>query len=134
MTLKELIALLTPFALAMRWELDAPTFRAYHRQLAHIPAKLFDAALEKAGRQPRRFPPTAPELAALAEEVRLEWRASLQWVPCALCSAQGWVEREVEGITRAVRCDCWKAHQARVAELDVPAQPVALIESVPEGQ
>jgi len=126
MTLEECTALLTPFALAMRWDVDGPTFRAYHQALEHLQASDLDAALATARRQPRAFPPSAPELVALAESCRIARRQSLPFESCGNCSQQGWIEREIHGVMRTVRCECWKAHQAHLARLGAGDQPLAL--------
>lgn len=50
--------------------------------------------------------------------VRLD--PALAFVPCAMCEPSGWVEREINGVRRAVRCSCWSIHRERIASLQTP--------------
>lgn len=126
MTLDECITIITPLALAMRTPMDEPSFLAYHRVLEDVPARVFQSAVGLASRDGRRFFPSAAELREVCERARVSLRAQLKFQPCVNCTHDGWAEREINGVRRMVRCSCWQAHQARVAELGVGDQPLAL--------
>lgn len=127
MTLKECTALLTPLALRFRAQMDDPSFRAYHGALKDVPARVFALAVEMAGKPPRRFFPSAPELLEIAEQARVQMRAQLAFQPCAMCSrTPGWNGLILNGVERLTRCECWKAHMSRVGELGVGDRPLAL--------
>ena len=51
---------------------------------------------------------------------------------CRLCSQQGWIEYEIEGVRRAVRCSCFAAHQEKLARLGVGGGTLALPAGVAE--
>jgi hypothetical protein len=123
-TLQECTALLTPLVLALGAEMDQPTFRAYHRVLEDVPTNLLQAAVDHASRTARFFP-RAPELRALAEQARRRLSDLQPFQACAQC-ASGWVEREVDGVPRMVRCACWQAHQQRLSQAGVSLTPLAL--------
>lgn len=130
MTQAECTSILAALAVTLRTELDAPTFRAYARALADVPAALVQAAAERAAKIPRReydpVFPTAPMLRQYAEEARAAIVAAHPFEPCANCSQQGWVEREIDGVRRVVRCWCFVAHQTTLARLGVWGSAVAL--------
>lgn len=88
MTLDETVALLTPLALALRTDLDAPTFRAYHKHLADVPVGLADAALTDLSAGGLRFMPTAPEIKHAAERKRRQLVATHPYDGCIECEDQ----------------------------------------------
>lgn len=120
MTLKECTAVLAPFALACRADMDEPTFKAYHRILADVPAVLLDSALEQLSKAGCRFLPSAPEMLIASEAVRRQQLAFHKWTPCVDCEDScGWRERLVNGVNRMERCPCIARHQAKLAELQL---------------
>jgi hypothetical protein len=126
MTLETCTAILAPLALAFRAEVDVPTFTVYARALADVPPPLLQAATNRALRT-RRFFPTVAELLEDAEACRLALAAGVPFVPCVACRDRwpGWMTIvDPAGEAREDRCACWRAHQARLARLGVPAQPV----------
>jgi hypothetical protein len=88
MTLQECTALLTPLALAMRADVDDPTFRAYHRILKDVPATLAQAALDDLTTNGMRFMPSAPEILNGAEKARRRLLALNPYEGCAECEFQ----------------------------------------------
>lgn len=70
--------------------------------------------------------PDIGELLAACEKARIQIRGELPFQRCEQCSVQGWTEREIDGVKRMVRCDCWHAHQEKVKALGVPDRPLAL--------
>ena len=125
MTLQECTALLAPLALALRADMDDPTFRAYHRALSDVPVNLLQAAVDHAMRSNSAFLPRPGELRALAERARLELSFRLKFEGCAQCHGTGWEQVLINGVPRAQRCQCWKAHQSRLEREGVTLQPVA---------
>jgi hypothetical protein len=125
MTRKEFVNIVGPLALRMRQELDTAQWRLLHESLDDLGPRLLALAVNRAAKTRKWFPKDA-EFREDAEACRLELRASLQFEPCANCSKDGWAQREVEGVMRAVRCECWKAHQARIEALGVGSAPLAL--------
>lgn len=124
----EFKALLDPLVIALRADFDLPTWTVYFRALEDVPAGLLAAAVERAAKT-ATFMPKPGELRTIAEAVRVEMRAQLQFSPCPMnegCSQQGWTEREIDGVKRQVRCRCWHDHQQKVAALGVGEKPLAL--------
>ena len=131
MTSAECTAILAALAVTLRTELDAPTFRAYFRELDDIPAVLFQAAADRAAKTPRReydpVFPTVPMLRQYAEEARVAIAAAHPFAcMCGNCSQDGFVPREIGGVTRMVKGSCWRAHQATLARLGVGGAALAL--------
>ena len=131
MTLKECSALLTPVAVALGVQVDAPTFRAYHRALQDVPVGLLQAACDYALRAPRvpyepRWP-TAPTFRQWAEHARQVWLKANPWTACEACDTNGgFIEaRDERGVPRLARCACWRAHQQRIASAGM-SEPLAL--------
>lgn len=101
---------------------------AYHRSLLDIPIPVLNHAVKLAIESSTFFPRVA-ELRTYCEQARVELRAAIVFDPIACgegCSLQGFTEEKVNGVLRMVRCSCWKLTQAKVAQLEVPAQPIAL--------
>jgi len=126
MTKKEFTSLLQPLALSRKVKLDVPGWKLLYEALSDLPDALLRAAVLRASRTRKWFPNEA-ELREDAEACRLELRAAAKWAPCALCEADhGWVTVTEANVQRLMRCECWKAHQARLAELGATNQPLAL--------
>jgi hypothetical protein len=82
------VALLTPLALALRAEMDGPTFRAYHRHLETVPAGLAQRAIAELEQTGLRFMPTAPEIRHAAERARRQVLAASPYTGCIDCEDQ----------------------------------------------
>lgn len=135
MTLKECTAVLMPLALALRADMDAPTFRAYHRSLEEIPLALLEAAVVKAMQRPSPFMPKPGELRALAEERRKELIAAHPYERCAECNHTGIVRLEradpwAGKPPKYGKCKCWERYQTRLGLLGIGTEPLALPEAV----
>ena len=131
MTQAECTAILAALAVTLRTELDAPTFRAYARALADLPAALAQAAADRAAKTPRKeydpVFPTVPMLRQHAEAARLEIQRAHPFACfCGNCSRDGFVPREIDGVTRMVKGSCWRAHQERLARLGVGTSALQL--------
>lgn len=126
MTLKECTALLTPLALALRVDMDGPTYRAYHRSLEQVPAHLLQSAVDAAMRS-ATFMPKPGELIALAEERRKEIMAAHPYERCNACQGFGKVKIADGSIPPKYRnCDCYTTYQKRLDALGISDQPLAL--------
>jgi hypothetical protein len=98
----------------------------YKVALEQIPAPLLDLTVRRLILT-RRFFPRPVDILEDAEAVRLELKASLKFVPCAMCeSSPGWCEVIVDGVARLARCQCWTIHQQKVAALGVGDKPLSL--------
>lgn len=118
MTLKECTAILAPLAIELRVDLDAPTFRAYHRSLQDVSAGLLDAAVDTVRRTPRgQYEPVFPDARRLREYADKARTAMLNSVPkpdCQVCGNTGWrsvADRTVEA------CDCKREYRERLSAL-----------------
>jgi hypothetical protein len=138
MTRKEFIAILEPFRLAMRADLDAPTLSAYFRVLENIPAVLFEAAIEDYLSKPLEFFPKAPEMRAACE---LQRRRQLALMPpyegCVECEDhKGWRPvRGADGYERLERCACRGRYQERLESRGLLAAVAQLPgEAEPQGE
>ena len=125
MTLEETVYLLSPLALALRVDLDAPTFRAYHKQLEKVPAALVDAALTDLSDGGLVFMPTAPQIKQAAEKKRRQLLAANPYTGCVECENQiGY--RPVLGLNgqqfTVERCPCKARHLARLEALGLREQ------------
>jgi hypothetical protein len=103
---------------------------AYHRSLTDVPIGVLNNAVTAAIKSAKFFPRVA-ELREYCEKARVEMRSSIKMpdVPCDGCSKDGFTELVVGNVQRMVRCDCWKATQAKVQALGVGAEPLALPEA-----
>lgn len=121
MTLEETVALLTPLALALRAEVDAPTFRAYHKHLKDVPMALADAALTDLSDGGLRFMPTAPEIKQAAERKRRQLLAANPYEGCVECEGQrGFRTVLIEGGQKTVEpCPCRHRHMVRLERLGI---------------
>lgn len=127
MTVEECTAILTTAALAMRADIDAPTFRAYHRILKAVEAPLLEAAIDQVLGEGARFFPSAPELLIACEKQRRAMLALRPWTPCVECECSPGY-RQVAGIEGAQptveKCPCKARHRAWLAEYGL-ATPLA---------
>jgi hypothetical protein len=87
-TIEETVAVLTPLALAMRADFDAPTFKAYQRILKDVPANLAQAALDDLTTNGLRFMPSASEILNASEKARRRLLALNPYEGCAECEFQ----------------------------------------------
>lgn len=113
---------------AYRRDVDDAAATLYERALADVPLALLDAAITRAVRT-RRFFPTVAELREDAEHVRTEIAARLPFEPCVACRelTPGWVDvTDPAGVSRKTRCDCWHAHQTRLARAGWTPKAIAL--------
>lgn len=98
----------------------------------HIPLPVLTRAVAKivdAG----GWRPDVEGILQACEQARLEIRDVLRFESCEQCSQQGWTEVEIDGVRRAVRCQCWTAHQERVKALGAGDVPLALPAPVQES-
>ena len=121
MTREQFKAILEPLVLALRAEMDTPTFTVYFHALKDVPTVLMVAARDRGLRWPRQAYdpafPTAPMLRTWAEEARQALIAAHPFTSCVDCTSQGWVWVVYGNGAYAQRCPCWRAHQARLASL-----------------
>ena len=117
MTREQFKAILDPLVLALRAEVDLPTWTAYFRALEDVPPTLLAAAVSRAAKS-ATFLPKPGELRTWAEEARQALIAAHPYTGCCDCEdAPGWAAKDFEGVTRMARCPCWRAHQSRLASL-----------------
>lgn len=106
--------------------------RIYEQALQKVPQALLEPMVRRAidTRKPRWGDlPTVAELREDAETCRTELLSGLRFELCAVnegCSANGWTEREMNGVKRAVRCSCWQRLQREREALGVGSEPLAL--------
>lgn len=98
----------------------------YEDATVDVPLPVLTKAVATLTRTPGAWRPDPGDLVGLCEQVRLELRGTLAFASCEACSADGWVEREINGVKRMTRCECWKAHQQRIAALGGTSEPLAL--------
>lgn len=128
MTVDECTDLLTPIAVAMRVQMDVPTFTAYAAMLKDVPQALGALGLELWRQAGPRFFPTAPEIQSFAEKARRQQLALRPWAPCGLCAEQnpGWRPVTRDGIERLERCPCKTEHE-RFLDSRGLLQPIAVM-------
>jgi hypothetical protein len=127
MTLKECTAILTPLALALRADMDAPTYRAYHRVLEKVPSAVLQTAVDRAMALSSPFFPKAGELLAGCEERRKEIMAAHPYERCSACHGFGKVKIADGSIPPRYRnCECYERYQRRLEDLGISDQPLAL--------
>ena len=121
MTLQECTAVLAPFALALRADVDDPTFRAYHRVLKDVPAALFQAAVDAVALEPDiRFLPTAPELRGRCERTRHALLQAQPYEGCCDCEhGPGWQTVTDGNMQKVQRCPCWTRYLLKLARLGI---------------
>lgn len=128
MTLEECTALLTPLALALRADMDGPTFRAYARVLKDVPVALADRALTDLSVSGLRFMPSAPEILTASEQVRRRLLALNPWDGCAECEEQRGFRTIIgEGGQPTVEpCPCKARHLEKLGRMGL-REPIALL-------
>jgi hypothetical protein len=124
----DLVEILNPLALAMRVEIDKPTWAAYYGLLKDVPAHMLFAAVETMAREPREFFPRANELRAAAERQRRAYLAAHPYEGCAECEDQrGYRNVLVAGQLPMVEpCPCKASWRARL-EMVGAAEPIAML-------
>lgn len=130
MTVQECTAVLAEAALALRADVDEPTFRAYHRVLKDVPAKLLQAAIDAALAEPDlKFFPSAPDWKGRCEIQRRRMLALHPYEPCAKCNGIGQVRTSPVGLVpiRYGPCPCRLAYEARIERLGLFAKPIAAL-------
>lgn len=129
MTLEECTELLTPFAIALRVQMDVPTFKAYHGVLKAVPAGVFARALEELTLEGSRFMPSAPEMLLASEKARRRQLAAHPWDGCVECEDQRGYRTRIgdSGQKTVAPCPCKARHQAMLEGHGLLA-PIALLE------
>lgn len=130
MTRAEFRAILAPLALALRTELDMPTWGAYFRVLQDVPVPLLQAAIVHAERTPRQpyeptFP-TAPTLRAYAEAARVKLLEEHKYQGCIDCENSVGFRPRLDQPNTVERCPCHARHQQQLAQLGVTKEPLAI--------
>jgi hypothetical protein len=137
MTLEETVAVLTPLALALRVDLDVPTFKAYHKQLEKVAVQLVDGALTDLSESGLRFMPTAFEIKNAAEKKRRQLLAAHPYDGCADCDGHLGFRHIIGGNGQPVveKCPCKARWQQRLAGMGA-LEPIAFLpgESVNESE
>lgn len=125
-----------PLAVQLGAEWDVPTWKLYHRAVKEIPLSFYVAALQKAA-ESRSKMPSAAQMREFAEAERKAILTTHTFVACEQCNGTGWATVTTNGEQWVSRCQCWKAHQAKLAEFGVTSKPLALPaarEMVPVGE
>lgn len=138
MTLQECTAILTPLALAMRAEMDGPSYRAYYQTLKKYPAPLLGSAIQimidARIREGNVYMPNAIEIGHAAEQARTRLLLQHPYDGCAECEGQkGWSRVLVGGVERVERCGCFTRHQQKLAALGIGDRALALHAGREEG-
>jgi hypothetical protein len=125
-TLEDCTLILAPLALALRAEMDVPTFTVYHRVLQKVPDQLLEMAVDALLQTPLDFMPTAPKLLVACEHQRRLWLAAHPHDGCDDCRGQRGFRNVVSSSGQRVveRCPCMAAHQQQLGGL---AAPLALL-------
>lgn len=98
----------------------------YRESLADIPLPLLQETVRRAVKTRTWFPKVS-ELRQDAEVCRLELIAAHPYDGCVNCEDhRGWAPREIDGVTRMVRCSCWRAHKELLAGFGIGTEPLAL--------
>jgi hypothetical protein len=114
-----------PLAVQLGAEWDAPTWKLYYRAVKNIPMALYVAAVTQAAETRSRMP-SAAQLRDLAEAGRQALLTANAFVACEQCNGTGWDTVMVDGVSRVSRCQCWRAHQQKLADMGVSSKPLAL--------
>ncbi len=124
----EFVAALNPLALAMRAELDKPSWSAYYAALKDIPAPLFAAAVQTLTAQALTYFPKAGELRAACERQRRAVLAAHPYDGCVECEDQRGYRTVINGSGQKTvePCPCKRRWQQRIAELGA-VEPIALL-------
>lgn len=126
---------LSAFADAYRHELSDDAIRVYWQALRHIPVEIRGEGMARCV-QTIKFFPTVTEVLTACADVVDERRAKAKRLAeafqddCPHCvNSRGWREVLIDGVSRAVRCDCWKRGQELIQAagqaLKRPALPPA---------
>ena len=128
MTLADCTEVLGQLAVAMRVDMDTPTFKAYHRVLKDVPVALLGHALTDLAKGGLRFFPTAPEILTAVEKTRRVMLALNPYDGCADCEGHiGYRSVLIEGCQPTVeRCPCKARHLERLATMGL-REPVAAL-------
>jgi hypothetical protein len=128
MTLQECTAQLATLALALRADVDDPTFRAYHRVLKDTPAQLLEVAIDDLSRTGVRFLPAATELLAACETARRRLLALNPYDGCAECEDQRGYRTVLNaaGQKTVERCPCKGRHLEKLARMGLSAPLASL--------
>ena len=107
-------------------DFTATRVRVYDKALEAVPVQLLEPMAQRAI-QTRSFFPKPSELLADAEAVRVELLAANPYDGCEECEhSRGWRSVVIDGVPRVQRCDCWQWYQARIANLGLSGEPLAL--------
>lgn len=109
-------------------DLTPATIRLYDKALQKVPVPVLEPMVQRAI-STRTFFPKVAELLQDADVCRQAQLAALRFEVCPMnegCSAEGFVAREIDGVSRMVRCACYQRHQEKVAALGVGTAPLAL--------
>jgi hypothetical protein len=98
---------------------------AYENGLKDVATPLLNAAVRRAIAT-RTFFPKVAELRTDAEMCRRELLAANTYSPCAQCDETGWEPVLIDGVQRLARCGCWRRYQAKLAQLGVGQEALAL--------
>jgi hypothetical protein len=99
----------------------------YYRGLNDIPISLLSAAVQHANRTRKWFPKVS-EIREDCEAVRKALIAAHPYDPsgCESCAGTGWEPIVVAGVQRVTRCGCWRVYIAKLTQIGVTPQPLAL--------
>jgi hypothetical protein len=129
----EFVEILEPLALAMRAEMDGPTWTAYYRALSDVAAPLLAAVVDGMFHQALEFFPKAPELRAACERQRRAVLAANPHEACCDCEhSRGWCQVLVNDVPKVQRCPCVARHQQRLEALGV-REPLAALPAEAAG-
>lgn len=137
MTLDDTVRMLTPAALAFRVDIDGPTFRAYARVLADVPANLAEIGLGSLMASGRVFLPSAPEILVAAEQARRQLLALHPYEGCAECEDQRGYRTVTSQSGQPVvqPCPCKARHRERLESMGLHAVVAQLAgEGTPEAE
>jgi len=136
MTVEECTAILAPVALALRADVDAPTFRAYARALENVPAGLLEAAAGSLlQRADVKFFPTAPEWRGFCEQERRRLLALHAYDGCAECEgSKGWRAVQAERGPAVEKCPCRQRHADKLERLGLTTAPLAQLPAATEPE
>jgi hypothetical protein len=117
----EFVAIVEPLRIAMRAEMDQPTWTAYYRAMQDVPVPLLVAAVETLMREDRQFFPKAGEIRGQCERERKAIIDANPYTGCEACAGTGWTEIVCsECQTRRVKaCSCREDYKSRLVSLGV---------------
>jgi len=119
-----------PVVNILRGEWDTTHWAQAYRVLKDVSEPVLTAAMQTAA-ETLTFVPTPAELKTLTARARAGLLEAHPYHGCESCvDSPGWVEHEVDGVTRAQRCVCWTAHQATLGRLGLLEAPGATTPSL----